>query len=164
MIYFQNAAIVLLTFILMELVAWGLHKYILHTFLWRIHDSHHKPRLGLTEKNDIIAFVFAIPSWLCMMFGIMDGNDFKLYIGIGILLYGIAYFLIHDGLIHRRIKVFSNSPKSVYLLGVKIGHLAHHKHDSDKDYNKDNDVAWGMLWVPKEYFEQARKILKNKKG
>ena len=163
MIYLQNTAIILLTFGLMELVAWGLHKYILHTFLWIVHDTHHEVRKGLTEKNDLVAFVFAIPSWLCMMFGIMDGNDFKLYIGIGILLYGICYVIIHDGLIHRRFKIFSDSPKSVYLLAVKLGHLAHHKHDFDKDYNKDNDVVWGMLWVPKEYFEQARRILKKEK-
>ena len=160
--YLQNTAIVLITFGLMELVAWGLHKYILHTFLWVVHDTHHEVRKGLAEKNDLVAFVFAIPSWLCMMFGIMDGNDFKLYIGIGILLYGLCYVLIHDGLIHRRIKLFSNSPKSVYFLAVKLGHLAHHKHDFDEDYNKDNDVVWGMLWVPKEYFNQARRILKKK--
>lgn len=159
MIYLQNTLIVLVTFGIMELVAWGLHKYILHTFLWVVHDTHHEPRKGLFEKNDLVAFVFGIPSWLFMMFGIMGGNDAQLYIGIGILIYGICYVAIHDGLIHRRFKIFSDNPQSVYLLGVKLGHLAHHKHDMDEDYNKDNDVVWGMLWVPKKYFNQAKSFL-----
>ena len=162
MIYLENAFYVIASFVLMELVAWGLHKYILHTFLWLVHDTHHLPRTGFFEKNDLVAFIFGIPSWLCMMFGIMDGNDYKLYIGIGILIYGICYVAIHDGLIHRRFKIFSDNPKNVYLLAVKLGHLAHHKHDKDSDYNKANDVVWGMLWVPKKYFLEAKEILKKK--
>ncbi len=162
MIYFINTCIVLGTIVAMEGIAWGLHKYILHGFLWFIHEDHHRPRKGKFEKNDLVAFVFAIPSWLCMMYGIIHGLDFKLYIGIGIAIYGLFYVLFHDGLIHGRIKVFQN-PKSVYLLGCKIGHHAHHMHDKSPDYNKDNDVAWGMLWVPRVYFKKARTILDKEK-
>ncbi len=158
--YIINGAIILATFSGMELVAWGLHKYILHTFLWIIHESHHIPRKGFFEKNDLVALFFGIPSWLFIMYGILHGYDFKLYIGIGILLYGICYVLIHDGLVHRRIRVFNN-PKSFYLLGLKLGHEAHHRHDNKPDYKKENDIVWGMLWVPHEYFRQAKVILKN---
>jgi len=92
----------------------------------------------------------------------MDGNDYKLYIGIGILLYGICYVLIHDGLVHRRIKVFNN-PKSYYLIGLKLGHEAHHQHDNKPDYKKENDIVWGMLWVPHVYFRQALEIVRKRK-
>ena len=148
---------------MMEFFAWGLHKYLLHGILWYIHEDHHRPRMHIMEKNDLVAFVFAIPSWLFIMFGVLHGNDYKLYIGIGIAIYGLFYVLFHDGLIHGRIKVFQN-PKSVYLLGCKIGHLAHHQHDHRSDYNKDNDVVWGMLWVPKMYFRAAREILNKQKS
>jgi len=150
------------TFIAMEGVAWALHKYILHTFLWFIHDTHHLPRTGLFEKNDIIAFIFGIPSWLFMMYGIMNGNDFRLYIGIGILIYGICYILIHDGLVHQRFKIFTH-PKSIYLIGLKLGHEAHHRNDAHPDYKKENDIVWGMFWVPHRFFREARFIIKRTK-
>ncbi len=147
----------------MELVAYGLHRYVLHTFLWFIHDTHHQTRTSLFEKNDVIAFVFGIPSWLLMMFGIMNGGDFKLYLGIGVLIYGICYILIHDSLVHRRFKIFPKNPKNIYLLGVKLGHEAHHRHDNKASYNKANDIVWGMLWVPHKYFYEAHDLLKKMK-
>ncbi|MCF8257592.1 MAG: sterol desaturase family protein [Flavobacteriales bacterium] len=157
-----NALIIIATFCVMELVAWFLHKYILHTFLWFVHDTHHLPRKGLWEKNDLIAFVFGIPSWLFMMFGIMAGCDWRLYVGIGILLYGVCYVLIHDGLVHQRFRIFSSSPRNWYLLGLKLGHEAHHQHDGKSDYRKENDVVWGMLWVPHRYFRQAAEVLSSR--
>ena len=54
--------IVVLTFFFMEFVAWFSHKYIMHGFLWTWHESHHKPRKGIFEKNDRFGLVFSIPS------------------------------------------------------------------------------------------------------
>jgi len=161
MVYLENVFYLLATFGLMEFVAYGLHRYVLHTFLWFVHDTHHLPRTGVFEKNDVIAFIFGIPSWLCIMFGMMAGNDYRLYIGIGILIYGICYIMIHDSVVHQRFKWFSANPKNWYLLGVKLGHEAHHVHDNKPDYNKANDVVWGMLWVPHKYFREAKDILKK---
>lgn len=156
-----NGLIILATFCIMELVAYALHRFVLHTFLWFVHDTHHKPRTGIFEKNDVIAFIFGVPSWLFIMFGIMGGGDYRLYIGIGILIYGICYILIHDGLIHQRFKIFQN-PQNWYLIGLKLGHEAHHKHDNEPDYNKDNDIVWGMLWVPHVFFRQAKEIVRKR--
>ena len=161
--YLINGLIIVATFVVMEAVAWGLHKFILHTFLWFVHDTHHLPRTGIFEKNDVIAFIFGIPSWLFIMYGIMGGNDFRLYIGIGILIYGICYILVHDGLVHQRFKIFSH-PKSIYLIGLKLGHEAHHRHDNKSDYKKENDIVWGMLLVPFRYFREARFVAKRDKG
>lgn len=160
MTYIINALIILAAFIAMEVIAWALHKYVMHGFLWNIHEDHHIRKNKLFEKNDFFAIVFGIPSWLFIMFGIMGGCDYRLYIGIGITLYGIAYVLIHDGLIHNRIKVFSHT-KNRYLLGLRKGHLAHHIHDTDPNYKKENDVCYGMLWVPLKYFKKDREALKN---
>ena len=53
--FITNGFVLLASFAGMELVAWALHKYILHTFLWVIHESHHIPRNGTFEKNDLVA-------------------------------------------------------------------------------------------------------------
>ena len=158
--YIINALIVLAAFVTMEGIAWSLHKYVMHGFLWNLHEDHHIRKNKTFEKNDYFALVFGIPSWLFMMFGIMAGCDYRLYIGIGITLYGICYVLIHDGLIHQRIKVFTNT-KNVWLLTLRKGHLAHHIHDKDPDYKKENDVCFGMLWVPYKYYMRAKKELKD---
>ena len=144
----------------MEGVAWILHKYVMHGFLWNVHKDHHITHDKKFENNDFFALVFAIPSWLLMMFGIMAGCDYRLYIGIGVTLYGVCYVLVHEGLIHGRIKILANT-KNANLLALRNGHLAHHQHDKNADYKKENDKCYGMLWVPFIFFTEARK---NKKG
>ena len=63
--------------------------------------------------------------------------------------------MIHDGLIHQRIKVLVNS-KSVYIKGLRLGHLTHHVHDKSKNYRKEDDVCYGMFWVPYRFFKEAK--------
>jgi hypothetical protein len=48
-----------------------------------------------------------------------------MYIGFGILAYGIAYFLVHEVFIHQRFKWFRNSD-NVYFR--RRAHKVHHKH------------------------------------
>src|SRR4030095_10998095 len=103
------AAAILVTFFFMEFVAWVTHKYIMHGLLWILHRDHHQGKEGFFERNDSFFLIFALPSFLLMFFGVLDGNDIKLYIGIGIALYGFCYFLVHDIFIHQRFKIFRNS-------------------------------------------------------
>ena len=42
----------------MEAVAYYTHKYVMHGFLWSLHKSHHSPREGIFELNDLFAFYF----------------------------------------------------------------------------------------------------------
>lgn len=107
------------------------------------------------------ALIFGIPSWLFMQFGIMAGCDYRLYIGIGITLYGACYVLVHEGLIHGRIKFFKNVT-DYRLIALRNGHLSHHQHDKNADYKKENDVCYGMLWVPMKYFREAKEIQSSK--
>lgn len=146
---------VLLTFsvfLLMEAVTWLTHKYVMHGFLWYLHRDHHQPRQNaIFEKNDLFFVLFAMPSIYLFYVGINPELNYKFFIGLGILLYGIAYFLVHDVLIHRRFKWFDKI-KSPYLRGLRKGHKVHHKH-----LNKEDGECFGMLYVPFRYFKQYLK-------
>jgi beta-carotene 3-hydroxylase len=61
------------------------------------------------EKNDAFFLIFAIPSWLCIMLGSMAQNYWSVGIGAGIAMYGFAYFLVHEIIIHQRFKLFTRS-------------------------------------------------------
>ena len=99
----------LLTFAIMEGVTWLTHKYVMHGFLWYLHEDHHQPKYkGLFEKNDLFFIIFALPSSLSIYFGLEQNIYFLAAIGFGIMLYGVAYFVVHDVLIHQRFKWFKH--------------------------------------------------------
>ena len=148
---------VVFAFFFMEFTAWFTHKFIMHGFLWFLHEDHHVQKRGFFEKNDAFFLIFAIPSWLLIMFGAMNGFDLKFYFGIGILLYGIAYFLVHEVLIHRRLKklrkyLFSNLQNKYYFKVLQRAHHSHHKH-----IQKEDGESFGMLIVGKKYFDMVKK-------
>lgn len=153
--WLTGIGITLSIFAFMEFIAWSLHKYVMHGFLWILHKDHHNKTPGFFERNDMFFLIFAIPSWLFMMFGIMDGCDWKMWVGIGITLYGIAYFTVHEVIIHQRFKFLKNV-SSVYFVGLRKAHKIHHK-----KLGKEDGQCFGMLVVPKRYFEDARKALKK---
>ncbi|VXC32239.1 Beta-carotene hydroxylase [Flavobacterium sp. 9AF] len=135
------------TFLLMEGVTWLTHKFVMHGFLWYLHEDHHQPKYqGIFEKNDAFFVIFAIPSIALFYFGIHPELNFLFFIGLGILCYGIAYFLIHDVLIHQRFKWFKHT-KNKYLIGLRKAHKIHHKH-----LGKEHGECFGMLYVPWKYF------------
>lgn len=147
-----NIFITILTFSTMEFVAWFTHKYIMHGFLWVLHKDHHKKdHNSIFERNDAFFLIFAIPSMYLFYIGVKDFSQSYFWIGLGILLYGMAYFFVHDIFIHQRFKWLRNT-KSTYLLGLRRGHKIHHKH-----IGKDDGECFGMLQVPFKYFKQARK-------
>ena len=63
-------SVVLGTFFLMEGITWCTHRFVMHGFLWYLHEDHHKPSGHALEKNDAFFLIFAIPSWLCIMLGL----------------------------------------------------------------------------------------------
>ena len=69
------------TFIAMEGVAWSNHKYIMHGFLWSLHESHHKPRKGRFELNDFFFVFYASVAMVLMYFG-YDNLDYRFWMGI----------------------------------------------------------------------------------
>ena len=147
--------VLILTFCLMEGVAWAAHKYVMHGFLWSLHKDHHIKEPGFLEKNDVFFLIFAIPSWLCIMLGVINSSALSVTIGVGIAIYGFVYFLIHEVLIHQRIKAFRNV-KNLYLKALIRAHKMHHKH-----LTKEDGENFGMLLVPRKYFRIERARVKK---
>jgi beta-carotene 3-hydroxylase len=147
-----NLFIVVVTFFTMEFVAWFTHKFVMHGFLWKLHDDHHnKDITSFFEKNDSFFLIFAIPSMVLILFGTLNNLDYRFWIGIGIAAYGLAYFLVHDVFIHQRFKIFRNSD-NFYLRAIRKAHKIHHKH-----LDKYHGECFGMLLVPVKYFLEAMK-------
>jgi len=142
-----NISITTLTFFTMEFVAWFTHKYIMHGILWNVHLDHHQvDKNKKIQKNDYFFLIFALPSMLSIILGSINSNYF-LYIGIGIALYGFAYFIVHEIIIHQRIKIFRNT-NSKYIRAIKRAHKIHHK-----NIEKEDGESFGMLIVPLKYFK-----------
>lgn len=144
-------SIALATFCLMEGVAWATHKYVMHKWLWFLHEDHHTKTPGFFEKNDAFFLIFAIPSWLCIMLGSMNERYWVVSIGAGIAMYGLAYFVVHDIIIHQRFKIFTRS-NNAYVKVVRWAHKMHHKH-----LGKEDGESFGMLIVDGKYWKKVKK-------
>lgn len=151
----MGVLITLLTYVLMEGITWCTHKFVMHGWMWYFHEDHHQPRGGFFEKNDAFFLIFAVPSCLLIVFGSMAAFDWRFFVGIGILLYGVSYFLIHDVLIHQRFDWFSRTD-NLYFRAIRKAHKIHHKH-----LNKEDGECFGMLYVPRKYFVEAAAYRKN---
>ena len=144
--------ITLSVYLLMEVATWLIHKYVMHGFLWYLHADHHQPKYQNTfERNDTFFVIGAIPSILLFYYGVHPELNYMFFIALGILLYGITYFLIHDVLIHQRFKWFKHT-KNKYLLALRKAHKIHHKH-----LGKEDGECFGMLNVPRKYFKTTLK-------
>lgn len=135
---------VALTFIVMEAWAWVMHRYLLHGPLWFLHRSHHRYNPTWWEWNDLVSLLYGAISAGLVMHGIQTGA-ITLWIGVGIAVYGIFYFIFHDIIIHRRIKVKFHS-KNPYVNRLIRAHKMHHKHP-----NRDQSEAYGFLYATKKY-------------
>lgn len=145
----RGIGVIFLTFLLMEAVTWCTHKYVMHGFMWYFHEDHHQPQKRFWERNDIFFVIFAIPSMALIISGTLAYFDVKFFIGMGIMFYGMAYFLIHDVLIHQRFDWFKKVD-NIYFRALRKGHKVHHKH-----LNKEDGECFGMLLVPFKYFREA---------
>ena len=152
-----NAALFLGTFLGMELVAYLLHKYLMHGPLWFLHRDHHEPHDGKFELNDLFGIFFAVPSMVLIYYGVRGGPSL-LWVGLGMTLYGAFYFGFHDIVVHRRLPVKLN-PKKGYLRRLI---QAHHMHHATRE--RDGAVSFGFLYAPpldkldREYRERAAEV------
>ncbi len=126
----------------MELVAYLTHRYLMHGPLWSLHRSHHEPREGAFEKNDLFGVFFALPSIVLIYFGRGGENPVLLAIGIGMAAYGAIYFLFHDVLVHRRID-HGARPRRGYLARIVRAHHIHHS-----VHTREGAVSFGFLYAP----------------
>ncbi|MBX3017886.1 MAG: hypothetical protein KF767_08355 [Bdellovibrionaceae bacterium] len=137
------------TFVVMEFVAWGLHKYVMHGFLWWLHRDHHDPAHTATfQKNDAFAFFFFAPSFLSILFGAIYLNPDLSAFGFGIMAYGAAYFTVHEVIIHRRLTWFRS--RGFYMNALVAAHKKHHA-----KHGKEDGAYFGMLMIPPEEIVRA---------
>ncbi|KAL0873302.1 hypothetical protein Bca101_023007 [Brassica carinata] len=132
----------------MEFWARWAHKALWHASLWNMHESHHKPREGPFELNDVFAIINAVPAIALLSYGffnkgLVPGLCFGA--GLGITVFGIAYMFVHDGLVHKRFPVgpIADVP---YLRKVAAAHQLHHT-------DKFEGVPYGLFLGPKELEE-----------
>ena len=143
--------ITMVTFVLMEGITWLTHRFVMHGFLWYLHEDHHRKGKGFFEKNDTFFVIFAIPSWLSIMLGSMNQLYWVVSIGAGIAWYGFAYFVVHEIIIHQRFRMFTRS-NSPYIKAIRWAHKMHHKH-----LDKQAGESFGMLLVAKKYWDKVRR-------
>jgi beta-carotene 3-hydroxylase len=140
-----NAVLIFLATVLgMELFAYAAHRWIMHGPGWFLHESHHRPRTGNWELNDLYAAIFAVPSFVLLLGGVQLGwwPGFT-WIGAGIAAYGAIYFGFHDLIVHKRIR-HRYIPRSSYMKRIVQAHRLHHAVRTRK-----GTVSFGFLYAPK---------------
>jgi beta-carotene 3-hydroxylase len=150
--------IVLAVFASMEVVAWAAHKYVMHGFLWSLHESHHRPRTGPLEKNDWFGVFFSLMA-MSLFYAGFALHPYFLSAGLGMTSYGLAYLFLHDILNHKRFGIHI-MPKSGYLRSVLRSHRMHHARRE-----KDGCISFGFL-IPLRFpeREQRRLMLEQESG
>ena len=133
-------AIVGSTIIGMELIAWAVHRYVMHGWGWSWHRSHHEPASGLFERNDLYAVVFAGLALALFVAG--DRYPTLWWVALGMVGYGLLYAVVHDGLVHRRF-AFIGPPRSGYLKRLVQAHRLHHA-----VHERIGAVSFGFLYAP----------------
>lgn len=151
----QLAIILVISFVGMEFVARLLHKYVMHGVLWYLHEDHHNPGGGRFQKNDAFGSIFAVSAIILFYLGFTESPVYSA-VAAGMTAYGIAYFVIHDMVIHNRHLPLRESFLGKYLEKLILVHEVHH-------YSEGKDsVNWGFLFyipgldlTPEQYLGQT---------
>ncbi|KAK3227872.1 hypothetical protein Dsin_007734 [Dipteronia sinensis] len=152
----------------MEFWARWAHRALWHASLWHMHESHHRPRDGPFELNDVFAITNALPAIALLSYGLFNKGlvpGLCFGAGLGITVFGMAYMFVHDGLVHRRFPVgpIADVP---YLRRVAAAHQLHH---SEKFYG----LPYGLFMGPQEIEEaggreelekEIQRLTKRSKG
>ena len=131
----------------MEMYARWAHKAVWHENAagWSLHKSHHEPRTGPFEANDIYALANALPATALCAYGFFTptlAGGLCFGAGLGITVFGIAYMFVHDGLVHRRFPV-GPIAQVPWLRRVAVAHRLHHT-------EKYGGAPYGMFLGPQE--------------
>lgn len=147
------AATVVACFAAMEFVAWFAHRYVMHGWLWFLHQDHHvREDDGFLERNDWFFVVFATPSIVAIYVGFTYPSlSLLMWAGVGIALYGAAYLFVHDIFVHQRIRLLTRT-NSRYFRAMRRAHKVHHT-----TLVKDGAECFGFLIPPLRFFrDKAR--------
>lgn len=143
----------------MEGFAYVTHRWVMHGPGWFLHKSHHRPRNGWFELNDLYAVIFAIPSILLLLGGVHLGwGDWAVWVGAGIAAYGAIYFGFHDVIVHRRVG-HRYVPRSAYMKRIIQAHRLHHVVETRRGC-----VSFGFIYAPRPEVLKAQLAGKGRKG
>ena len=131
---------VILTVVAMEGIATAVHRHVMHGWGWGWHRSHHEPSESRFERNDWYAVIFGLLSLGLFVAG--DRWPALWWVGFGTLVYGLLYFLVHDGLVHRRVP-FPKTRLSGYAKRLVQAHRLHHS-----VHGREGAVSFGFLYAP----------------
>lgn len=141
----------LATVIAMEGFAYLMHRWVMHGPGWFLHASHHRPRDGHWEWNDLYFVIFAVPSILLLLGGVQLGwGGWATAMGLGIAAYGAIYLGFHDIIVHRRI-AHRHVPRGRYMKRIVQAHRLHHAVET-----KHGTVSFGFLVAPPAVVLKAR--------
>lgn len=113
----------------MESVAALAHRYLMHHPRgWAWHGSHHRPRKGRFEMNDLYPLVFAAVTITAMAVGnARPGWRWLFDVGVGVTAYGVVYALVHDIGIHGRLSGGRPVLPGPWFRWVAAAHAVHHR-------------------------------------
>jgi len=136
-------SVFLATVAAMEGFAYVMHRWVMHGPGWFLHASHHRPRHGFWEANDLYFVIFALPSILLLLGGVQWGwGVWATAMGAGIAAYGAIYLGFHDVIVHQRVK-HRYVARSRYMKRIVQAHRLHHAVET-----KEGTVSFGFLIAP----------------
>lgn len=133
-------ALVVISVVGMEILAWAIHKYVMHGPGWGWHESHHSETAGPFEKNDLYAVVFSFIAAGLFIAGSLWWIPLW-YVALGMTIYGLLYAFVHDGLVHQRWPFFIKT-RGRYMRRLVQAHRLHHA-----VHTRDGAVSFGFLWA-----------------
>jgi len=146
MVLLMNIFVVIGLAIVMEWVAWFTHKYVMHGFLWSLHQDHHRPKHRGLQKNDWFAVFFSLISMGSIAAGALTDVTLLISIGVGIALYGVGYFLFHDVMFHKRLRWLRLPPRGPYFRRIVHAHSVHHRNTE-----KAGQPPYSFLYANPDY-------------
>lgn len=139
--------------VLMEPWSRFVHARGWHGPLYWIHRTHHPQERRRTwlELNDVFSLVHAVPAMVALYLGgaVLQGASavLTLGLGLGLTVYGLAYGVVHDGLVHRRLPV-GFLERWRYFRRLRAAHEVHHR---------DGGPPFGLFRGPQELRRATRK-------
>jgi beta-carotene 3-hydroxylase len=137
--------------LLMEPWAAFLHGRIWHGWGWFWHRSHHVPKTGYFEANDLFALFHALPAIALILYGCVGpaglGRELCFGVGLGLTAFGWSYAIVHDGLVHGRLPV-QFLLRWRYFRRIVAAHKVHHERGEE---------PFGLFRGPAELAARARR-------
>ncbi len=131
-----------------EVAAYLVHRFLFHGLLWRIHRTHHTHQHGPFELNDLFSLAATAGSLWLLWIGRHDPlNSIAWPLGVGVAVYGILYFILHDLYTHRRFLPFKTNSRVAQT--IRRAHQRHHQ-----SAEKPGHEPYGLFLFPYTRFSK----------